>query len=169
MSADIIKPGSPQYWGPRLWRIFHDLAEISDRRDIGMLWPNILKSTAATMPCSKCRNHLTDYLKHHKIISVTNPLTVTGEGIRVQIRNQLHHLHNQVNLKNNIPEFPITSLTDIYGNRSRTQILAEIHSLMNEVKDAWQPLLHSSINPGDFTNWKNILSLLISLVSAGPN
>ena len=60
MSADIVKPGSPQYWGPRLWRIFHDLAEISDRRDIGMLWPNILKSTAATMPCIKCRHHLTD-------------------------------------------------------------------------------------------------------------
>ena len=162
-----IKPGSPEYWGPRLWRVFHNLAEISDRRDIGMLWSNVLKAIAATMPCAKCREHLSTYLKTHTILRVTNPLKITGPEIRQQIRNQLLHLHNLVNARNAKPLYMEEDLDIVYGDRTRTVILSETQEIFNEVKALWTPLLHSSINPADFTNWKHVMSMLISLLTGG--
>ena len=165
--AFAIKPGSPYYWGPRLWRIFHNLAEISDRRDIGMLWSNVLRATSAAMPCAKCREHLAYYLKHNTILKITNPLKVTGAEIRTQIRRQLLNLHNTVNIRNDKPVFTEDELLEMYGGRDRNTILAETHELLNEVKTAWTPLLHSSINPADFAQWKHMLLILTSLLSGG--
>jgi len=133
MSADDIKPGSPQYWGPRVWRIFHMLAEISDRRDIGMLWSNVLKATTTVMPCEQCRKHLTHYLRNNNVFRATNPITTTGKDIRQQIRLRLLHLHNDVNIRNKIAAFCEEDLTPTYGNKSRDVVLLEVNQLLNEV------------------------------------
>lgn len=165
--ALVIKPGSRSYWGPRLWRIFHNLAEISDRRDIGILWPNLLKATSATMPCAKCRGHLATYLRNHIILKVTNPLKITGPEIRLQIRRQLLQLHNTVNIRNDKPVFTEEELQATYEGKTRADLLFETQELLNEVKTAWTPLLHSSIHPADFTHWKHMMSMLTSLLSGG--
>lgn len=45
------------WWGPRVWRILHGLAEVSDRPALGMAWKAALRATVLMIPCDLCRHH----------------------------------------------------------------------------------------------------------------
>jgi hypothetical protein len=46
------------WWGPRIWRILHSLAEVSEgRSDAGIGWRAVVRTTAAILPCAICREH----------------------------------------------------------------------------------------------------------------
>lgn len=159
-------PDSNAYWGPRLWRIFHILAEYSDRRDISPLWLNVLRATSQTMPCAKCRVHLTEYLRTHTMFRFT-PLMPIKE-IHNNIRRDLYTLHNTVNTRNSTAKFDYVKLSETYGLKSRPERLYEVQMLLNELKNAWTPLVHTRINPAAFSQWKQQIDLLIALISGGP-
>jgi hypothetical protein len=113
----LKKPGAD--WGPLLWKIFHLLAEWSDRRDIVYRWKHMIELASTTIPCEKCRRHMQEYLRGNSIFvrpleSVAPPPpvrrfrgvippTIKGwtpaKGIDVQqaIRKGLWKFHNHVN------------------------------------------------------------------------
>lgn len=162
----VPAPDSNAYWGPRLWRIFHILAEYSDRRDISPLWLNVLRTTSQTLPCSKCRTHLTEYLRTHTLFRFT-PLMPIKE-IQTNIRRDVHTLHNFVNARNGGFKFDFALLTPTYGAKSRPERVYEAQVLLNELKNAWTPLVHTRIRPAEFTQWKQQIDLLFTLISSGP-
>lgn len=164
--AAVPPPDSNAYWGPRLWRIFHILAEYSDRRDVSPLWLNVLRATSQTMPCTKCRNHLTEYLRTHTLFRFT-PLMPVKE-IQTNIRRDLFVLHNFVNQRNSAPKFEFSQLTPTYGAKPRPERVYEAQVLLNELKNAWTPLVHTRIHPAAFSQWKQQIDLLITLISSGP-
>lgn len=162
-----IDPGSKYYWGPRLWRLLHLLAEVSDRRDMVMLWNNALRLTASTMPCETCRTHLGAYMKTHVFVRFPRTHLVTGEMVRVRARSELFALHNEVNgrlgkrLASN-DDLAIYSLP-------RGEALAEIGLLLEEIKTAWAPFVHKSIFGPAFSDWKKHFHLMLALAHGGPN
>jgi hypothetical protein len=169
VSAPVVPappPDSNAYWGPRLWRIFHILAEYSDRRDISPLWLNVLRSTSQTMPCTKCRTHLTEYLRTHTLFRFTPLMPV--KDIQTHIRRDIFTLHNVVNQRNRTSTFEFTQLAPTYGAKTRPERVYEVQILLNELKNAWTPLVHTRIHPAAFSQWKQQLELLITLISSGP-
>lgn len=162
-----VSPDSNAYWGPRLWRIFHILAEYSDRRDVSPLWLNLLRATAQTMPCSKCRIHLAEYLRTHTMFRFTPIMQI--KDIHTNIRRDLHTLHNFVNARNDAPKFDFAQLSLTYGSKPRRDRLYEVQIVYNELKNAWTPLVHTRIHPAAFSQWKQSLDLLIALIASGPH
>ena len=112
----LKQPGAD--WGPRLWSIFHTMAEWSDRRDIVYRWKRTMELTAMTIPCEVCRRHMQDYLRGHSIFvrppdPVSPPVMVRkfrgvappkvkgwiptkGEEVKTAIRKGLVTFHNHV-------------------------------------------------------------------------
>jgi hypothetical protein len=164
--VSVPAPDSNAYWGPRLWRIFHILAEYSDRRDISPLWGNVLRATAQTMPCTKCRTHLSEYLRTHTLFRFSPLMPI--KDIHLHIRRDLLTLHNFVNQSKGSPKFEFALLTPTYGGKPRTERVYEAQILLNELKNALTPLVHTRIRPAAFSQWKQQLELLITLISSGP-
>jgi hypothetical protein len=159
-------PDSNTYWGPRLWRIFHILAEYSDRRDVSPLWLNVLRITSQTMPCTKCRTHLTEYLRCHTLFRFSPLMQI--KDIQTNIRRDLFTLHNFVNQRNGAPKFEFVNVTPTHGTKPRQERVYEAQILFNELKNAWTPLVHTRIHPAAFSQWKQQIELLITMISSGP-
>ncbi len=159
------KPGSKYYWGPRLWRMFHTLADISNRRDISQIWTMFLNASAAVLPCAQCKQHFQAYLQTHIMIPIKNPLQITGALMRQQICKSLHSFHNDVNKRLGKPHFKFENNKPI----PRPEALQTIQTLLSEIIAAWEPLLHTSITPQAFAHWKSTTQMLIALLSGGPN
>jgi hypothetical protein len=160
------------YWGPRLWRLFHLLAELSDRRDIHMLWPNLLRITSVVLPCEACRVHLATYLRSHVFVHFKKSLMITGELVRDRVRTDLLSFHNDVNRRLGKPEWTQAEIMTTYsvsGTRNRIMILSEVQSIFEELKSIWTPIVHTRIKGGDFNTWKTHVAMMIALVSGGPN
>lgn len=162
----MVTASENAYWGPRVWRIFHTLAEYSDRRDVSHLWLNLMRITAQTMPCAKCRTHLAEYLRTHTMFR-SSP-TLSPKDIQSNIKRDLYVLHNAVNARNKTPQFDFEQLAQTYGNKPRPERLYEVQLLYNELKNAWMPLLHTRIHPAAFSQWKQTLELLIAIIAGGP-
>lgn len=170
----LVLPDKTQkvYWGPRLWRLFHLLAELSDRRDIYMLWPNLMRITSVVVPCETCRVHLATYLRNHAFVRFKKTIVLTGELVRNRIRVDLLNFHNDVNRRLGKSEWTQTDVLEAYAvtcTRTRTILLSEVLSLFDELKSIWTPIVHTRIKGGDFNHWKSHVSMMIALVSGGPN
>ena len=163
---------SKLYWGPLLWRLFHNLAELSDRRDIPFLWPKLLQLTAALMPCEACRTHLTATLRGRPFLRMGRADQISGPAVQTQVRGELWRLHNEVNVRLGKPVFG-TSVADVvamYGvnaERTRAILLAEIGDILEKLRQAWTPLLYGQIDASVYTAWRGHLALMVTLVSAG--
>jgi hypothetical protein len=173
-TATAAAPDKTQkiYWGPRLWRLLHLLAELSDRRDIHMLWPNLLRITSVVMPCEACRVHLATYLRSHVFVHFKKSLMITGELVRDRVRTDLLSFHNDVNRRLGKLEWTQAEIMTTYsvsGTRSRIMILSEVQSIFEELKSIWTPIVHTRIKGGDFNTWKTHVAMMIALVSGGPN
>lgn len=163
MYAQVVgmssNPHDKQYWGPRLWRLFHLMAEVSDRRDISALWRKWIFATSDAMPCERCRVHLKMYLQTHTIIPQINPHSKTGANVRDGIRLALFKFHNDVNRMIHLPVQPPTILSQLYGG-SRAHILSMIQTLFQELKHSWKL---------DYHEWMSLYRVLYSRVSCGPD
>lgn len=155
------------YWGPRLWRVFHLMANISDRRDISSLWKHFIGLSAAALPCALCRIHFMEYLRSHKIVLNGDPLTLRGIEFRNTLKTQLRLFHNAVNARLSKPNVTAEEYDALYPNKTRLEILFEIQTLINEIKAAWEPLLHSSINPSIYSKWKVVYAGLFNRLMSG--
>ncbi len=165
-SVPSSDPSQKTYWGPRLWVLFHSLAQISDRRDMAMLWNNLMHLTAAVMPCDQCRTHLSAYMRAHSFVRLPRIHTVTGEMVKARAIAEVFALHNDVNVRLEKPRFKLDEMR-VY-RKPRAEMLAAVNRAYDEIKAAWTPLVHSRINGSAFTDWKKHVSLMIALASGGP-
>jgi hypothetical protein len=169
MSAAAVAadPGSKYYWGPRLWRLFHLLAEVSDRRDITMLWRNFLRTSAAIVPCMKCRTHFQDYVSRHRFGDTSS--TLPGKEVRALFRDQLRIFHNEVNQRLKKPIVSKEEYAVLYSpRRPRLETIAEVESLFAALNSAWKSVLHTVILPHQLMAWKHAGAVLIAMVKGGP-
>ena len=162
-----VDPASKLYWGPRLWRMLHLLAEVSDRRDMVMLWNSAMRLTASTMPCEICRTHLSAYMKSHVFVRFPRTHLVSGENVRLRARQELFVLHNEVNARLSKPIFSLEELASY--NLPRGEALSEVARLLEEIKSAWTPLVHTSILGPAFSDWKKHFHMMLALARGGPN
>ena len=156
---------SKAYWGPRLWNIFHHLAAISDRRDMSMLWNNLMRLTATVMPCELCRLHLAAYMRTHAFVRFPKIHSLTGAMVRDKAVQELYNLHNSVNSR--LEKQIFTEIT-IYV-KLRSEAIIEINRSYDEIKVAWTPLVHSRINGAAYNEWKKHLNMMIALAAGGPD
>ena len=145
---------SPTVWGPRLWRLLHGLADVSDRRDIYPLWNTFLKYTAIVIPCQKCQTHMVEYWSHHTFLP-KGWMSMTGSQVRESIRTKLNLFHNSVNLRLGKPEVALTPVSVL----DRAAWIREMQSLFVGLRNEWG---------GAHLEWKRTGALLLQLVYGGP-
>lgn len=146
---------APETWGPRVWRLLHGLADLSDRRDIYPLWNTFLKYTAIVMPCQKCQHHMVDYWRQHRFLP-KGWEAMGSSQVRAEIRAKLHAFHNDVNArlgKACPPLAPLDAALD------RTAIAKDIQGLFESLREEWGAA---------HLEWKRTGALLISLIKSGP-
>jgi hypothetical protein len=115
-----MNPIEKGWWGPRIWRILHSLAEISDRRDCALAWHSTLRATAEMIPCIACRVHF-----HTMLNSIKYPIDTV---IRTPLRTMLWRAHKETG-----GELPEEELTAVYGGE-RPAIVAAASELVKEVQ-----------------------------------
>lgn len=150
----VVRMASPEMWGPRMWRLLHGLADLSDRRDIYPLWNTFLKYTAIVLPCQKCQHHMADYWRIHRFLPKGWD-RLTGTHVRTEIRAKLHAFHNDVNARLGKPCPPLAPL----GTLDRVALGQEIQSLFDSLREEWVAA---------HLEWKRTGALLVSLVKSGP-
>jgi Erv1 / Alr family len=163
------QPGSKDSWGPKLWRVLHNLAWLSDRTDVAFLWKKLLKSLTEVMPCPICRNHLSEFISNRVIFPMKTIHLTKGPEIKERIVYNIWFLHNKVNEQNGKLEFPIELLNALYVDKTRSEILSETGRLIREINAEWEPIVLKQITGAAFREWRNDTMLLTGLLSGGPN
>jgi hypothetical protein len=145
---------SPELWGPRLWRLLHGLADLSNRRDIYPLWNTFLRWTAAVIPCQKCQKHMGEYWSRTAFLPKGWD-RMLGEQVRAEIRAKLNAFHNNVNERLGKPVVPLAPITDM----DRLKVYKEMQELFDGLKEEWSAA---------HIEWKRTGALLLQLVKGGP-
>lgn len=153
MSAEQVDVGHKKWWGPRIWRILHSLAEISDRIDCGPAWRIVLANTADMLPCPACRAHFHGHIR-------TIPLSV-GRMPRDALRHIFWLAHAGTG-----GALPEENLSAEYGcGGDRTEVLRAATSLVEEVftglRDAG---VYDRFTSGHLIDWNRSMQALITLL-----
>jgi len=74
-----------------------------------------------------------------------------------------------VNERNGKLIFPLEGLNAVYENRTRSELIHETNRLIREINIEWEPFVLKQITGAAFREWKMDTSLLIGLISGGPN
>ena len=118
-------------WGPIFWRLLHGLAERLGNQTIDTMASDeareivfLLKGVEFVMPCEKCRHHFHEYRTKHPLDPF---LQRRGPHLRQAIREWLWKLHEDVNMRNGLPSFPLEELTPMYKH--------------TDIAGTWQSLL----------------------------
>ena len=122
---------SKEWWGPRIWKILHSLAELSDRADCMFLWKGVLRHTADILPCEACRAHF-----HQRVPTFHASVSLTREVVRDRIRDFLWSAHQDVNGRTAKAGIAKETLVAEYGVRedySRDDIIRLIGTLVDEI------------------------------------
>ena len=115
-ACQIPVPNYPENveWGPLVWTILHGFAQSPN---VGIFpgdelreWSRLIKLTADMLPCDKCREHLTDFMRRRPIA-----LFSQSPQLKHTVRSWLWDLHNEVNVKNDKPIYPFEELS-VYSN-----------------------------------------------------
>jgi hypothetical protein len=169
MADTLPKPGSKDSWGPKLWKVLHNLAWISDRKDVAYLWRKLLKTLADVMPCPLCRAHLAEYLQYNAILPSKNVHLMSGTEIRERVVYNIWGLHNKVNERNGKLEFPRELMNTLYADKTRSELLSETGRIIRDINAEWEPLILQQIAGAQFREWRNDTNLLMGLLSGGAN
>lgn len=125
-----MEEATKQWWGPRIWRILHCIAEVSDRSDCGLAWRAVLRSTAEILPCDVCRHHMQSSTAALRLVQPRS-----GADMRILIRHFLWSLH-QASASVGISE---ESLSEFYGG-DRASVLGSAREGAREVEEAFRRL-----------------------------
>jgi len=166
--ASMASPGVA-VWGPRLWALFHRLAEYSDRCDVLQIWFNWLQATSHVMPCARCRGHLVSYLRMNTVMKPRDIHTTTPLEFKDVIKRDLLKLHNDVNRRTGKTEFTFEALATQYSAPTRAEAVRVATQGVDELVRGWEPMLHVSISPRALAVWKRTASMLIALIGSGPS
>ena len=128
-----------------------------------------MKSLTDVMPCPICRAHLVEHMKHNSMFGRQHIYTAKGPQIKEHIINTLWVLHNLINKRNDKAEFPREALDAIYVSRTRSEIISETNRVIRDMNSEWEPIVQQQITGMAFREWRTDTSLIIGLVSGGPN
>jgi hypothetical protein len=146
-----------EVWGPLVWKLFHRLADISDRRDIYLLWNTWLRKTHQILPCDLCRKHMREYWIHHSFVP-KSWASMTGEKVRTTIRDRLHLFHNDVNERLGKPVHPLHTEIPL----DRNAVLSECRDLVKQIRVEWSDLSGPLV-----AEWYHAVQMLILLLEGG--
>jgi hypothetical protein len=152
-------PGNKKWWGPRIWRILHSLAEISDRIDCGPAWRTALTTTADMLPCAVCRAHFVEGTRSISLRVGLNP--------RITLRHQLWSLHASTG--GSLSEEGLSAEYDCSGNRN--EVLRIANSLIEEVITTLRDGgVYDRFTVGRLVIWQRAMHALMALVQTpAPN
>lgn len=151
--AETVGVNDKKWWGPRIWRILHSLAEISDRVDCGPAWRVALSTTAEMLPCAVCRAHFHGHVRQI-------PLPV-GKIPRDGLRRRLWAAHASTG-----GVLPEDSLTAEYGcGGDRAEVLRVTGALTEEVFAEFQhAAIYDRFTSGRLVTWRRAIQTLIALL-----
>ncbi len=153
-------------WGPLLWKCFHLLCTISDRKDIVYRWRKLLELTTVVMPCAICRTHMFEYLRTHRIFGkqLNKWTPKNGSEVKEAISEGIHLFHNHVNSSNGKRTLSFEegqSLLDV-KDKSRREIGDLIIKTLSELEPYW-----SKYRPREYSIWYGEFITLIRLCQSG--
>jgi hypothetical protein len=107
MGKESGETPQPEEWGPILWKYLHCLAEklgssgnpIVDA-DQANYTESIISSLPLIIPCPECQSHAATYMISNPFPSLKN---LTGDNLRITVRNWLFTFHNAVRERKNQP------------------------------------------------------------------
>ena len=121
MSTEGGGPANKHWWGPRVWRILHSLAEISDRTDCGPAWAVVLRETANMLPCTVCRAHFHEHIRGLHLS--------VGRAPREELRRWLWNVHRETG-----GALPFEDLSGEYGQGgNREAVFQTAAALIGEI------------------------------------
>ena len=153
-SNAVVGVNNKSWWGPRIWRILHSLAEINDRMDTGPAWRQALSLTAEVLPCAMCREHFRTHVRR-----MTFPIGVSNYGI---LRRTLWTIHTAT-VTGKEP-FPEERLATDYGG-AREEIVTRVTHLLSEVVTAFQMYgVLDRLHVANLAPWNRAVRQLIALL-----
>jgi hypothetical protein len=151
--GEPVGVGNKKWWGPRIWRILHSLAEISDRADCGPAWRVTLSATAEMLPCAMCRNHF-----HSHIRGLSLPV---GRIPRDTLRHLFWVAH--AGTGGILPEAELSTEYGCGGNR--TEVLRIATGLIEEVFTGLRDGgVYDRFTAGRITTWHRAITALATLL-----
>lgn len=140
------------WWGPRIWRILHSLAEINDRTDVGPAWRQTLGLTAEILPCVVCREHFRDLVRR-----MAFPIGVSNYGA---LRHALWSAHASTGSG----PFPEENLIAEYGGE-RDAVITRVTGLITEVVTAFQSQgVLDRLHAISLLTWQRAIGRLVGLL-----
>ena len=147
------------WWGPRIWRVLHSLAEVSDRAGCGPAWRGVLRATVELLPCELCR-------RHFATAAAAIALPVLGE-CRARIRHGLWAAHAAVGGGGGFTEEQLAAEYGCDGNRDA--VLDRVMGLMGEVGAAFRAeAVLGRFRAGALPDWERAVRGLVVLLRAPP-
>jgi hypothetical protein len=154
--STIDGPANKSWWGPRIWRILHSLAEINDRTDVGPAWRQTLLLTAEVVPCQLCREHFLTHVRRMVFpIGVSNYAT---------LRRALWTIHAGTVVA--AEPFPEERLSTEYGaGGNREEVIVRVTQLLSEVVTAFQTYgVLDRLHSVSLSAWNRGMRQLINLL-----
>lgn len=154
MTSEVANPADKSWWGPRIWRILHSLAEINDRTDVGPAWRQVLLLTAEVLPCAVCRGHFRAHVR-----SMSFPIGVSNHAT---LRRSLWTAHAGTLVS--ADPFPEERLATEYGG-TREEIITRVTHLLSEVVTAFHDgHVLDQVHAANLNPWHRAMGQLIALL-----
>jgi hypothetical protein len=103
------------------------------------------------------------------MFATKNAHLVKSAEFKERIVYNIWLLHNIVNAQTGKGEYPMDLLTIKYADKSRSDIIHETNQLLKEIYAEWEPIVMKQITLGAFRELRSNMTLLIGLISGGPN
>lgn len=145
------------WWGPRIWRVLHGLAEVSDRPGCGPAWRVLLRATVELLPCEICR-------RHFAAASAAIALPVLGD-CRVRLRRGLWEAHAAVG-----GALPEEGLAAEYGcGGDREAVFGVVRDLVAEIGAAFRAEnVLGRFRGGALVDWERAVGAVVVLLRMPP-
>lgn len=153
--GDGVGVGHRKWWGPRIWRILHSLAEVSDRADCAPAWRVALATTASMLPCALCRGHFQGHIRRI--------LLPVGRIPRETLRHHLWAAHAATRPAGGLAEADLSSEYGCGGDRA--EVLRVVRSLTEEVFTVLRDGgVYNRLNVGKLVDWHRAIQALAVLL-----
>ena len=149
----VVGVGNKKWWGPRIWRILHSLAEISDRVDCGPAWRVVLSATAEMLPCATCRAHFHSYTR-----GISLPVGRIPQEVLRHLFWTAHASTGGV-----LPESELPTVYGCGGNRTEVLRIANglIEEVFTELRDGG---VYNRFMFGRLITWHRVMHTLATLL-----
>ena len=162
-SCKIPMPDFPTNcdWGPIIWRLLHGVAEKYGKLmsplfaiEEQIAWIKLLNETEKILPCKECKAHYKEYVRlHNPDILKTMPNNDRG----LWIQRFFFNLHNEINVRNNIPLFEFENLSITYKNVNYNYNIKNYEKLLKII------FTYNEVGIVSWKSWLRHFSQLLSI------